>query len=324
MSKEIKKIEKLGEFELNKIYCMDAFEGLKKIPDNSVNMIITSPPYYGLRDYGVEGQLGLEPILEEYLKKMLQITFELKRILRKDGTLFWNHGDCYGGTGTGQKPDHKGKFTSGQFTSMTSNKIFYMKNNSELPDKCLSFQNYRLAQKMIDEQNWILRNVIIWYKPNAMPSSVKDRFNVDFEPIFFFVKDKKYLFETQYEKSIWADKDKRSKIKGGVKSKGKSESGQYAISGTAYSENGMRNKRCVWGICTKGSGENHFASYPLKLIETPIKAGCPKEGIVLDPFMGSGTTAVACKQLGRKFIGFEINPEYCKIANKRLAQEVLI
>jgi DNA modification methylase len=160
---------------------------------------------------------------------------------------------------------------------------------------------------------WILRNTIIWYKPNCMPSPAKDRFTVDFEKIFFFTKSKKYYFEQQLEKGIIPA--------GTLGAKGSKE--RYGLGVNArppeYKEyTGQRNKRCVWEICPQPFPDAHFAVFPEKLVETPIKAGCPKNGIVLDPFAGSGTTCIVAKKLGRDFIGIDIQPKYVEMANKRL------
>jgi DNA modification methylase len=175
----------------NKIIQGDTLEELKKIPDESIDCIITSPPYWGLRDYGIEGQIGLESTLEEYLEKLLAITKELKRVLKKTGIMFWNHGDCYNShsTGKGNVGGIEGKRKNKQ------DNVVRGKIRIDLPDKCLVLQNWRLILKMIDEQGWILRNVIIWHKPNHMPSSVKDRFTNSYEPVFMLVKNKKYYFD---------------------------------------------------------------------------------------------------------------------------------
>ncbi len=173
-----------------------------------------------------------------------------------------------------------------------------------------------------DREPWTLRNVIIWKKNNCMPSSAKDRFTVDFEYLFFFSKNKKYYFEQQFEKHLWAERDKRSK-KHWSENISKDEntkvrSGNYAMNQVSYGEQG-RNKRTVWTINPKPFKDAHFAVYPEELCETPIKAGCPEGGIVYDPFAGSGTTCLVAHRLNRKFIGSEISKEYCKIAEKRLA-----
>ena len=172
----------------NTIIHGDTLEELKKLPDDLVDTIITSPPYWGLRNYGVEGQIGLEKTLEEYIEKLLAITNELKRVLKPTGVMFWNHGDCYSGGKTGRTDDYIYKNAQQRTGGLQR------KPTDGVPSKCLVLQNYRLILKMID-QGWILRNNIIWNKPNHMPSSVKDRFANSFEPVFMLVKNKKYWFD---------------------------------------------------------------------------------------------------------------------------------
>ena len=375
--------------EINKIYQGDALKVLKTFPDESVDCIITSPPYYGLRDYRVEGQIGLESTFDEYLDSLLKITGELKRVLKKTGTLWWNHGDSYGtGSGSGIRG---GKQATNRGTQ--TNEKWQKEGKASVPglEKCLLLQPYRLVQRMIDEQGWILRNHIIWHKPNCMPSSVKDRFTVDFEPIFFFTKSKKYWFETQFEKSLNPEDDIRRLMKA-QEYKKERQGGNAAFAQKKRDSNIVRerimqgrNKRTVWKIPTKPFPEAHFAVFPEAIIETPINAGCPEmickkcevarepiikatkkqhsigatsgaylqernfkgdntvkntskhfgytncncnagwnKGIVLDPFMGSGTTALVARRLGRSYIGIELSPEYIKISEKRLAQQTLL
>lgn len=386
-------MRKKVEVNQNKIYQGDALAVLKTLPDGFVDCIITSPPYYGLRDYGVEGQLGLEPTLEEFIDKMLLITAELKRVLKKTGTLWWNHGDSYAGSGKGYGDKQADpKFKSILRGGGTARSRTLRPERSDIPAKSLMLQAHRLAIRMIDEQGWILRNQIIWHKPNVMPASIKDRFTVDYEPILFFTKSKKYFFEKQFEPlKEETQKDKRV-VEGYKNIRGRSwdkdpNSVHTAMGSMKVSLLG-RNKRSVWKIATKPYSEAHFATFPFDLIETPIKAGCPemicnkcatarekifeasgktlgkgwhdhsddlvkgmqgrggvpddpdykvefkgytdcgcnagwRGGIVLDPFMGSGTTAFVARQLGRKYLGIELNPEYIKLANKRLSQKVL-
>ena len=297
----------------NTILCGDSLSVLKTMPSESVDCVVTSPPYYKLRNYGTEGQIGQENTLNEYLNRLLEITNELKRVLKPTGTLFWNHGDSYNGTGGNRK--------------IETERETYKKYNSKLkagpgtkenmPKKCLLGQPYRLAIRMVDEQKWHWRNTIIWHKPNAMPDSTTDRFTNDYEPILFFTKNTDYYFEQLLEKSMWFEKDKRA-ITGPSKG-GKAISGNYAINkGGAFRKDGMKNKRTVWSINTETFNGEHFAAYPSKLIINLIKAGCPERGVCLDPFMGSGTTAVVAKKMNRNFIGIELNPEYIKIAEARL------
>lgn len=315
----------------------DTLLTLKTLPDESVDMIITSPPYYGLRDYGVEGQLGLEKSLEEFIQNMLEITQELHRVLKKTGTLWWNHGDSYAGSGKGYgDKEADPKFKSILRGGGTARSRTLKPERSDIPAKSLMLQAHRLVIRMIDEQGWILRNQIIWHKPNAMPSSVQDRFGVDYEPIFFFSKSKKYFFEKQLEpfqsspENRWggkyfnlrvpdAEKNKSHQYKAGFKEKAQYHAVLRDKRGMWPTKEG-RNKRSVWKIPSKGFKDAHFATFPEALIETPIKAGCPRGGVVLDPFFGSGTTGLVARKLGRHYIGIELSEEYVKIAKDRLKE----
>jgi len=290
------------------IYQGDALTVLKTIKEESINCCITSPPYWALRDYGVEGQLGLEPTFQEYITKLCDTFDEVKRVLRKDGTCWVNMGDSFANSG--------GMSSMGGRLSEDGKTKDYQKpsNKCELPSKCLVQIPSRFSIEMCN-RGWILRNVLIWHKPNCMPSSVKDRFTVDFEYIFFFVKSKKYWFERLYEPLITAPHKPGNKVMTGVLRHDNTEE-DYAR--TWGSKQG-RNKRCVWKITTKPFKEAHFAVFPEELIETPIKAGCPPNGTVLDPFCGSGTTGVVAKKLNRRFVGIELNKEYIKMAEKRIA-----
>jgi site-specific DNA-methyltransferase (cytosine-N4-specific) len=348
-------MKSIEEFK-NRIICGDTLKVLKEIPDESIDCIITSHPYWSLRDYGVKGQIGLEPSLEEYLEKLLRITAELKRILKPTGILFWNHGDCYGGSLQGygaKKPSETG------FQKPAGIDPRYSKEKpptAKLKAKCLALQNWRLILRMIDEQSWILRNVIIWHKPNHMPSSVKDRFTNTYEPVFMLVKRKKYYFnldavrvppKTLENKTLSfnyrvRDAEKKSKqcpqfkatkeeIERYKEEKPYHPSGDPTIHGQrrppqpnqegAFHPLG-KNPGDLWSISTQPSPPEargkHFAIFPEKLVEPMILAGCPKDGIVLDPFCGSGTTCVVAKRLGRNYIGIDISKEFCEIAEKRL------
>jgi DNA modification methylase len=479
----------------NKIICGDALSESKKIPNESVDCIITSPPYWGLRDYGVEGQIGLEPTLDLCIDHLLQITAEFKRVLKKTGVMFWNHGDSYSAKSTHAS---KSKSTYYNGISKTYGKDSGRSVRSEqgrftdnIPQKCLALQNYRLILRMIDEQGWILRNIVIWHKPNHMPSSVKDKFTNAYEPVFMLVKNNKPVYyyniktgliqskkplsihgkegvdwdwkpcpacnirvrDTLSEEDIisgmleqnfivrmslikeytthktkipeesaekfggpraryyrkctrkncvngfvkksnwrsldyWFDLDAVRVPHNSNKTPKKSKDwNKYAIKNenstlgfNLYNPLG-KNPGDVWTIPTQPFPEAHFAVYPEKLIIPMIKAGCPQwickkcgkarvriveqkykgasqfggdkskykgqrriqgniktdgykgktigwtscncqagfePGIVLDPFMGSGTTGVVAKKLGRDFIGIEISEKYCEMAKKRI------
>ena len=312
--------------------CGDCLEVLKDMESESVNCVMTSPPYWALRDYGVEGQLGLEPTFQEYINRLCDIFDEVKRVLRKDGTCWVNIGDTYSGNSSYSSKGRAGfEQKEGNIKEWLDPKLPARKRARQLVDmdgienKCLCQIPSRFSIEMCN-RGWILRNELIWYKPNCMPSSVKDRFTVDFEKIFFFVKNKRYWFETQYEPHEWLEKEKRrknfnKKISYNSKyPKGVGATQRFTENSRAerYNKEG-RNKRCVWKITTKPFKGAHFAVFPEKLVETPIKAGCPKGGTVLDPFSGAGTTGVVAKKLGRNFIGIELNSEYVKMSEDRIA-----
>ncbi len=298
----------------------DALTKLKELPDQSVNMCMTSPPYWALRDYGVDGQFGLEPTFDLYIKHLCDIFDEVKRCLKDDGTCWVNLGDTYYGGGKDGKYCKKG-VSDIQLGNKGSLGVVGSKfKNMDYKDKCLTMIPQRFALEMIN-RGWILRNTIIWYKPNCMPSSVKDRFTVDFEYIFFFSKNKKYYFEQQLEPHNpkyaydWNKQNERKGVNYNLETKDRKTEGRKR---SEFFGEGGRNKRTVWKICPKPFKEAHFAVYPEELCETPIKAGCPEGGIVLDPFFGAGTTGLVALKQQKKYIGIELNKEYIEIAIKRL------
>lgn len=389
---------------------------LKELPNESVDCIITSPPYWSLRDYGKQtnviwggdpnckhewilyndkksafcgkcgawyGQLGLEPTLDLYIEHLIWIMKELKRVLKKTGVIFWNHGDCYSSSGKGYGSVDP-KYPSAR---NTRNSVRPNRSKIDIPQKCMCLQNYRFVLRCIDELGLILRNIVIWYKPNHMPSSVKDRFTAAYEPVFMLVKSKKYWFdldavriphktenlkEHPLNHKDWENTEFNKRGKGAI-----------------VKPNPLgKNPGDVWVIPTQPFPEAHFATFPRKLVEPMIKAGCPQwickkcgrarvritkpteeyskklgkswhnhredmvvgagqkcdggttasyitigwtdcgcnagwvSGVVLDPFMGSGTVAVVAERLNRRWIGIELNEEYCEIAKKRLKKTI--
>lgn len=311
MYETVRREKESGEV-MNRIIQGDALEVLKKLPDESINMVMTSPPYWALRDYGIDGQLGLEPTFQEYIEKLCNMFDEVKRVLKKDGTCWVNIGDTYG--------TQSGAMRDGKFGEKNTNNQQMIQPPGK--HKSLSMIPARFAIEMI-ERGWILRNTVIWHKPNCMPESVKDRFTNDYEYLFFFVKNKKYWFEAQYDNSVrdWANTG------GSILNDTAWHKGAHGKDRKRYkpvSDTTKRNKRSVWTIPTKPFTDAHFAVYPEALCVTPIKAGCPEGGVVLDPFFGSGTTGVVARKLGRNYIGIDLNPEYIKIAERRLAQQVLL
>ena len=295
----------------NRIKLGDSLGVLKTLKNESIDCVVTSPPYWALRNYGVVGQLGLEPTFQEYIIKLCDIFDEVKRVLKKEGTCFVNLGDTYGGSGDkGDWEDPKDKNRNGQRKSV--NKSATQKSLCQIPS--------RFAIEMCN-RGWILRNKIIWHKPNVMPSSVKDRFTVDYEEIFFFTKNKNYYFEQQFEPLSQVSIDR---VRYGWKSKKANASVMNGKGidvekmGERFANEKGRNKRTVWKIPTSSSRYSHVAMFPEALIEPMIKAGCPTGGVVLDIFMGAGTTAVVAKKNNRNYLGIELNPEYIKIAEERI------
>ncbi len=252
---------------VNKILQGDALEVLKILKAQSVDCSISSPPYWGLRDYGVDGQLGLEADFDQYIGKLCDIYDEVRRVLKPSGTCFVNLGDSYSSSG--------GRGSGGE-DSMGSTSLDYVRNQRRtgkvnLPVKSLCMIPYRFAIEMVN-RGWILRNIVIWHKPNVMPSSADDRFTVDFEPIFLFSKSKNYFFEQQLE-PLAEETMKRNLY-------GHSGGGPYALgrerSPGEFGDPAGRNKRCVWPIPTNSYAEAHFATYPEDLVIPMIKSGCPE------------------------------------------------
>lgn len=286
-----------------------ALEILKGMADESVNCIVTSPPYWGQRDYGVEGQVGLEGDPEEYIWNLIAIFEEARRVLRKDGTCFVNLGDTYGGPAwvrertvkTVEPKQHGARRSSGM-------------------NKCLLQIPSRFALAMVS-RGWILRNEIIWQKPNAMPSSAKDRFTMDYEKVFFFVKSRKYHFSQQFEPLSPATlKDKRLWKKDFTEQRRRRDYPGNPQQGSGMLKPGKsgRNKRSVWSVATVPYPGAHFATFPPKLIEPAIRSGCPDGGVVLDPFSGVATTGLVSLRNGRHFVGIELNPQWVEDSIKRL------
>lgn len=265
----------------------DVREKLKELPDKSVQMCLTSPPYYNLRNYNnKENQIGLEKTPEEYIQSLVYVFAEIHRIIKSDGTLWINLGDSY------------------------------------LKDKQLGFLPQKLAIAL-QEWGWILRQDIVWAKKNCMPEPVKDRFTKSHEYIFLFAKQKKYMFN-QILEDVKKESIARSKRKYTPRNitKDKTLIEETKVYGKRFVPE-MKNKRSVWNMRTASYKEAHFAVFPPELAETCIKAGSNENDIVLDCFMGSGTTAMVAQDLFRKWIGVELNPEYEKLIRKRTAQQVL-
>ena len=297
------------------LYCGDALEVLKTMPDNSINCCVTSPPYYNLRDYNEEKQIGLEKTVDEYIGKLVDVFHELHRVLTDDGTLWINIGDCYFGSGKGRKKDgtygeNVGKQSYGQRNSILKKTT----TGDDCKRKDLIGIPWLLAFTLRAD-GWYLRQDIIWEKPNAMPESVKDRCTNCYEHLFMLSKSPKYYYNNEIIKE--------NCINGDPYSPRGSKGTQTPNKGRRKKEFNKdplekRNKRNVWKINTKPNNEAHFATFPEKLVEPCILAGCPDNGTVIDIFSGSGTTGVVSLINNRKYIGVDLNPQYCKLQNERL------
>ena len=296
-----------------------ALEVLKGLDSKSINCVVTSPPYWRLRDYGSDQQIGLEETPEEFIANLCDTFDEVYRILKDNGTLFVNLGDSYSGNNAISTKSRRG-FVKGIKDQMLK------KNNCVTKRKSLVGIPAMFQLEMI-KRGWILRNKIIWQKSNVMPESVNDRFTNDYEEVFFFTKNQKYYFNKLYEpyseKTLHSFKNGKIPNSHKYLEAGKSKTGMR--DGREWlavvSEKG-RNMRTVWKIGTVGIKEAHFSTFPLELARRCVEAGCPKDGTVLDLFMGSGTTNIASAKLGIKSIGIELMEDNIEIAKKRIAREV--
>lgn len=290
----------------------DSLTLLREMPDESVQCCVTSPPYWGLRDYGVDGQMGLEKTPDEYVAGMVELFREVRRVLRKDGTLWLNLGDSYAANRSYQVPSTKGGPKHSPAQSKQANNTVPL----GLKPKDLVGIPWRVAFAL-QADGWWLRQDIIWHKPNPMPESVRDRCTKAHEYVFMLSKSKKYYYDHEAVKEP-AVSDHRSG-NGYGRPEQISKGGRGQEKGWS-NVGGLRNRRSVWTVTTKPFKGAHFAVFPPDLVEPCILAGCPEGGTVLDPFAGSGTVAMVARELGRKSIGLELNPEYIEIAKRRLSQ----
>lgn len=333
---------------MNTITQGDCIEGLKQLADNSVDCCVTSPPYYGLRDYGHDGQIGMEETPEAYVAKLVGVFEEVRRVLKPEGTLWLNLGDSYNGVGrkTGLTENSPKQKTNRGATTQRKQLVMGLK-----PKDMIGIP--WMVAFALRSEGWWLRQDIIWAKKNCMPESVTDRCTKSHEYIFMLSKSAKYYYDQDaikepalYDVDGTGTQARKARQKEGAKSEPTEEragirkagmkdatamNGKHKQDGHGqrhagfnerYEDIGMRNKRDVWTISPAQFPEAHFATFPEEIPAICIKAGCPVDGIVLDPFMGAGTTAVVARKLNRNFIGFELNPEYIKISERRLKQEL--
>jgi site-specific DNA-methyltransferase (adenine-specific) len=305
----------------------DCIESMRGLPDQSVHTCVTSPPYFGLRDYGHDGQIGLEPTPDEFVTKLVEVFREVRRVLRDDGTLWLNLGDSYarqGGRESTQPRHWDGREADPGAMHSTRHA-----SDIGLKPKDLIGIPWRVAFAL-QADGWYLRQDIIWHKPNPMPESVTDRCTKAHEYIFLLSKSQRYYFDRmaiaepavyaeQHAKKAtsWGHKKEKAGVKGNIQ--------QYRQVGIENNktclDGNMKNKRSVWTVTTKPFKGAHFATFPPNLIEPCVKAGCPEGGTVLDPFGGSGTTGLVAQTWGRKFILCELNSEYAQMAQNRIAAE---
>lgn len=388
---------------IDKVFNEECLQGLKSLPDNSIDCCVTSPPYYALRDYGtghweggdpncphyrtskvsentatghkammdsghpvgdaiyksvcplcgairVDEQIGLEETPEEYIQKLTEVFMEVYRVLKPEGTLWLNIGDSYNGyKGNAKSKYNDSEFVGGHGGHPTRNGNLGLEDKSIKPKDLIGIP-WMLAFSLRNV-GWYLRQDIIWHKPNPMPESVTDRCTKSHEYIFLLSKSQKYYFDYEaiQEQATSQDVEQLKKIRFGGTKYGQNDDKHFqTYSGKEYKprtknvqydgqqpntmhqrrEQGfpdkeyvVRNKRDVWSVNVKPDSVAHFATYPEELITPCILAGCPSGGIVLDPFMGSGTTARVARKLNRHFVGFELNPEYCKIIEKKIQVE---
>jgi DNA modification methylase len=298
----------------------NCIEQLKSLPDESVNCCITSPPYWGLRDYGTGStQIGLEHTPDSYVQSIVNVFREVRRVLRDDGTLWLNLGDSYARNGGGveSKMNTVHKMNVGQKATYLAGG---MQSINKVPDGLKSKDLIGIPWRVafaLQADGWYLRQDIIWHKPNPMPESVIDRCTKAHEYIFLMSKSANYHFDNEAikveSKQDWGTRDRTN--------------GKYHNVGTGLQPHSgltksyeKANKRSVWSVNVKPYKEAHFATYPAELIEPCVLAGCPVGGTVLDPFGGSGTTAQVAIENGRNAILCELNPEYIKLINKRIAE----
>jgi DNA modification methylase len=310
----------------------DCIEGMRTLPDASVHCCVTSPPYWGLRDYGHDGQIGLESTPDAYVARMVEVFREVRRVLRDDGTLWLNLGDSYaaarGGTSMPAETLAGGVSGRGDIVAKRGRESGYTPHRDPaahgLKHKDLVGIPWRVAFAL-QADGWWLRQDIIWHKPNPMPESVRDRCTKAHEYVFLLTKSERYYYDAQAVSEAVAcvrGPGNKRPLKG-VEEDGEKHRTRAGLHKAAerWREEGppeSRNRRSVWTITTKPYSGAHFAVMPSDLVEPCIKAGCPEGGTVLDPFAGSGTTLAVAAELGRNGIGCELNPEYIALAERRI------
>ena len=301
------------ENQLCRLIVGDALTELRKLPTGSLQCCITSPPYWQLRDYEVDGQIGLEATPEEYVMKLCEVFAEVRRVLRDDGTLWLNMGDTY----ASQVPAIRSNHENGKRRTAIS-----IGSAGKLKEKDLAGIPWRLALAL-QAQGWYLRSDIIWAKPNALPESVKDRPTKAHEYLFLLSKSKRYYYDADAIREPCQPNSLRKQVAPwkGRRWFGTPDRAEQSLRPDQNCHPLGRNKRTIWTIPIKGYKGQHFATFPEALVEPCVLAGCPKDGLVLDPFAGAGTTLLVARLLGRQAVGIELKQSYAKMAVERLRSE---
>lgn len=294
------------------LLCGDSAKVLSQFPDQEFQCCVTSPPYFGLRDYNTDNQIGREPIPSLYVESLCVVLDQVHRVLKSDGTLWLNIGDSYSSGGRKVRD-----LTSSNKNNVGSVQLFRPQDGMK-PKELIGIP--WMVAFALRSRGWYLRSDIVWHKPAPMPESVKDRPTRAHEYVFLLAKSESYFYD--YKAILEPFADSRMGRDGG---KGKSTrnvggrtDGLTKPNNIDPSKNGGRNSRDVWTISAQPYKEAHFAVFPEKLVEPCVLAGSRLGDIVLDPFMGSGTVGVVCRRLGREFTGIDVNPEYVKLAEKRI------
>lgn len=304
-----------------KILVGDVRERLREVADGSIRTCVTSPPYWGLRDYGHDGQIGLEDSVTAYVDELVTVFREVRRVLTDDGTLWLNLGDTYANTNRGHNSNGFGSLNG----SNAKNKAMHAPNrNKPLPEnlkqKDLVGIPWRVAFALRAD-GWYLRQDIIWSKPNPMPESVTDRCTKAHEYVFLLSKSPKYFFDNEAIREPAVSVDDRRNGQGRQTYDGKRAEHDGLVQQSFVTVSDTRNKRSVWSVTTKPFAGAHFAVMPEALAEPCVLAGSAPGDTVLDPFSGAATVGVVATRNQRHYIGCELNPEYVSLAEKRLVKE---
>ena len=294
---------------------------LRDLPDESAHCCVTSPPYFGLRDYGMSGQIGLEPTPDDFVAEMVAVFREVRRVLRDDGTLWLNLGDSYSMTTKGSSGKGEKQVTNAG--TLIADRRWQI--GPGLKPKDLIGIPWRVAFAL-QADGWYLRSDIIWAKPNPMPESVTDRPTSAHEHVFLFAKSERYYYDADSVREAYAPASEtryKSEFRTDIPSAmvGAAKHGSMRDGGKIEANPLGRNIRNVWTVATQPYSEAHFATFPPALIAPCIKAGCPVGGTIIDPFGGAGTTALVADRLGRDATLIELNPAYADMARRRIAQD---